>query len=191
MTSDLSEFLIDTDDDNSDAIVGLDTDTRYCACGCGEVLSPTGKFKYKRGHKLNAIGQDVPLDPDRPESDEKPARQPRKVTLGKKQKEDIEGQVGLVLTFASMLWAAADPICAGAVAENADQICEKMIPIICKSPRVVQFMLSNGGLLDWLGLAIALKPVVQTALQHHIFHSINSADVISMQRQNQNAAYPA
>jgi len=193
-TTGFEDLLEDFEPDTSDAIVGLDTDVRYCACGCGEVLNPNSKWKWKRGHKLAGISVDIPQDPDRPDGQEnapaKPARQ-RKVSLTKPQQRDIEGQVALVLTFVSMLWAAADPICAEPLAENADKIVEKTLPIICKSPRVVQFMLANGGLLDWVGLAIALKPVFQTVVKHHVFHSIDGASVISIQRQNQNELYPA
>lgn len=187
------QFLLDSPDQNSDddsaAIVGRDTDARYCACGCGELLSPTAKWKYKRGHKLNAVSQGIEPDPDRPESGDVKSASYSGVRITKKMKDDIQGQLSLLMGMTTMAWAMRDPICAMAVNDNMEQITEKMVPIICRSPKVVKWMTKGTGLMDWIALGMALQPVAKVVLAHHVFHSIGT-EIQTFDPQQQSSMYP-
>lgn len=169
-----------------------------CACGCGQELTPGTTRAYRRGHKSNPptitiSGEDlsslnsqeeyaesepsgISLDdaavrtPDDPEPPENDARKPvQYVRVTKRVKDDIEGKLGMLFGFAAMGLSAKDPTCGGSLAENADTIAVKMVPIICKSPDLVRWFTKGGDYMLWFDLAMACMPVLKVAAQHHIF----------------------
>lgn len=170
----LETFLVDTGETKSNSNVGEGNDYKLCACGCGTKLPLTYKWAYKRGHKLAAESGIIPKDPDRPtysdEEIEKATSQA--VELTEEMRNDIQGQLAFVGSVVAMLWGTRDPICAGAFGDNIEAISEKAIPLISRSPRVVQWMLGSNSLLDILAFGIALKPVISTWSAHHITHTI-------------------
>lgn len=87
-------------------------------------------------------------------------------------KEDIEGSIGLVGMAVLPPIMKADPVCGGALVESWDKVAEACVPLICRSERVVSWMTGAGGLRDWLGLALALKPVGSAIIAHHVTHSV-------------------
>lgn len=173
----LKEFRIHNPaEDGAQAIVGRDTDYKLCACGCGLKLPLTYRWAYKKGHKLAAQSGQVPPDYDPPqysdEEIEKATTTEQVVQLTEEMKNDIQGQLAFIGSIVSMIWGSRDPICAGQFIDNIDNISEKAIPIIAKSPRAVAFMLKQGGLMDYLALGVAMKPVFSTWVGHHITHTI-------------------
>jgi hypothetical protein len=158
-----------------------------CACGCGETLPPGSSRQYKRGHKtspadpdffapddirgitLDDAAADTPNDPDPADFKETKIH----VRITKAVREDISGKLGMMFGFMSMGLSVRDPICGGAIGDNADTIIPKLVPIICKSPDMVRWFTSkNSGYLIWFELIMVLWPVMQVVIAHHVTHSI-------------------
>lgn len=171
----LSEFLADpsverNDSDRLAESVGIESDVRYCACGCGTKLPADGKHNYVRGHKLGTVK--VAKDPDRPE---KPAdRTPAFIgdKLPASVKKDIEEKCEFLLTIIGLGWQSRDPICGGEFADRADQIAEKLVPLIARNATLLKWFSSEGSLPATLDLAIVLFPIAKTVALHHIFKSV-------------------
>ena len=160
-----------------------------CQDGCGEYLPVGSTRKYKRGH--------APIDgeprADRPERPPKlsldeaalltendadpPDQEPTKpvIRITKRIRDDIEGKLGMIYGFIAMTISTKDPICGGALADNAETIVPKLVPFICKSPELVKWFTKGGGYMAWFELMMVCWPVIQVAISHHLTHSIGVA----------------
>jgi len=90
-------------------------------------------------------------------------------------KDDIAGLAGLVATPLLALIQQADPICGGALAANFASVMDATLPLICRSERIIQYFAEDKA--DWLlwgKLAMALAPVGQAVLQHHVLRSVEA-----------------
>lgn len=104
----------------------------------------------------------------------KPRQSPMEaVKLTKKQKDELAASVemlfatpGILLTF------AGDPVCGGALSDNAGNIADKLVPIICRNPRMVEWFMAGGNVMDYVALAQAVLPIGVTVYQHHVSKSI-------------------
>jgi hypothetical protein len=74
----------------------------------------------------------------------------------------------------AMLWSTKDETCATALSDNGDKIAAKFVPIICKSPEMVKWFTKGGNYTAWLDLVMALFPVAQVVMAHHVTHSIST-----------------
>lgn len=94
------------------------------------------------------------------------------VPLTDDQRIDIEAI--LELFFQPLLTGLAmrDPYCGGELLEHWDRIREKSLPLIARSPAVVEWMTKAGGAMDWLAFAAALQPVATAVWRHHVSHSV-------------------
>jgi hypothetical protein len=63
-------------------------------------------------------------------------------------------------------------VCGGAILENAENVAEKAVPIICRNPAWLEWFTGSAGFLDVIGLAVALRPVLMTFWGHHVSRSI-------------------
>lgn len=121
---------------------------------------------------------------------------PKRVNLS--TRKDIRGKVAMLLTVPGSMWAGRDPHCGGAFLEAIpDQVGEvindqgeleeatspgiatALTDIICESPDVVNWFTSSGKYMKWLTLAMAVQPVLATAFQHHVTHSLASTEETS------------
>jgi hypothetical protein len=163
-----------------------------CQCGCGEYLPYGSTRNFKRGHRdnprtaqpafrevsdpdsnwltLSDAATSIPNDPDPPEAKE----QRQQIRVTKRVRDDIEGKVGMMLAMTAMLWSTKDETCATALSDNGDKIAAKFVPIICKSPELVRWFTKGGNYTAWLDLVMALFPVAQVVMAHHITHSIQT-----------------
>jgi hypothetical protein len=161
-----------------------------CQCGCGEFLPYGSTRSFKRGHKdnpraaqprvadvldpdsnwltLSDVATNTPNDPDPPEAKESKVQ----IRVTKRVRDDIEGKVGMMLAMTAMLLSTKDEICADALSDNGDKIAAKFVPIICKSPELVRWFTKGGNYTAWLDLVMALFPVFQVVMAHHITHSV-------------------
>ncbi|MDA8316531.1 MAG: hypothetical protein M0010_15380 [Actinomycetota bacterium] len=96
--------------------------------------------------------------------------------LSAEDKEEIKSLLGLAGLVVFTPIARADPHCGGALVEASTEIFEKLVPIIAKSDRVSRWMTVAGGFGDWIGLAVALKPVAMAVVEHHIFKTVGAED---------------
>jgi hypothetical protein len=161
-----------------------------CACDCGEHLPYGSTRNYKRGHKdkarparpayqevadpdsnwmtLSDAAIEIPNDPDPPEAkDAKP-----QIRVTKRVRDDIEGKLAMMFAMVAMLWETKDPICATSLADNAPNISEKLVPIICKSPEMVRWFTKGGNYTAWLDLMMVLVPFGKVVFAHHVTHSM-------------------
>lgn len=131
------------------------------------------------GHETGAEGQHRDPDPswlrDDSKKDSKGSDRPRfdPRSVSQETRDEIGSILGLIAVVLVSPIERADPVCGGALADSADKIIAKMIPLICRSERVVGWLSADGGgVLDWLGLAIALAPVIGAVFAHHVVHSV-------------------
>jgi hypothetical protein len=123
------------------------------------------------GYSFDDAARDTPNDADPADMD--PARPPV-IRITKRIRDDIEGKLGMMYGFMAMGIEMRDPICGAALTSNADTICAKMVPIICKSPELVKWFTKSGGYMVWFELVMVFMPVIQVMVQHHITHSIGT-----------------
>ncbi len=193
----LSEFLSGpkveessgrTEQDRVAESVGEVSDVRFCACGCGEKLSPNshGNVKYLPRHKMGSVR--IPKDPDRPA---KPASVPTFPgdNLPRDVKKDIEEKCDFLLTILGMGWESRDPICGHEFASRTDKISEKLVPLIAKNATLLKFFTSSGQFSAALELAIVLYPIGKTVAQHHVFKTIGHDESQDLTAPN-NFLYP-
>jgi hypothetical protein len=88
-------------------------------------------------------------------------------------KDDIAGMAGLVGIPILSLLQQADPYCGTALAQNFEPVVDAALPLLCRSRKIVDYF--SGDKSDWLlwgKLALALKPVGQAILEHHVFRTV-------------------
>ncbi len=85
---------------------------------------------------------------------------------------DIEAVLELLFLPVVLTAERKDPICGAAFVENWDKIRTRSIPLIARSPALVEWLTKAGGAKDWVMFAAALKPVGVAVWQHHVAHTI-------------------
>lgn len=93
--------------------------------------------------------------------------------LNKTQKQKIMDKFAFMMQMPGMMLSMYDPICGGAIANNAMPMAEAMIPIIQRNPEMLEwFLAEGGGFMDYVGVAMAAAPIVGTVYKHHVSKSI-------------------
>lgn len=124
-----------------------------------------------------------PEDYEAPKKEEKtkksliPKLKPREspvesVKLTKKQKDELAASVEMMFVVPGSILGMVDPVCGGAIADNGANISERLIPIICRNPRMVEWFMQGGNVMDYVALAQAFLPVGVTIYQHHVSKTI-------------------
>jgi hypothetical protein len=106
-------------------------------------------------------------------AEDRPAGKLAFADVPKQVKDDIAGLTGLVGVPILSLLQQIDPYCGSALAQNFEPIVDAALPLICRSERIVRYFSEDKS--DWLlwgKLALALKPVGQAILQHHVFRTV-------------------
>lgn len=88
-------------------------------------------------------------------------------------KDDATGLVGLVAIPVLSLLSAIDPYCGGILTDNLDPIVAAALPLMLRSSKTVAYFTDEAN--DWLlwgKLAVALKPVGQAIVEHHVFRRV-------------------
>jgi hypothetical protein len=103
-------------------------------------------------------------DPPRP-PDFQPSRE---------QRADIKALVALCYTIPAETLPLVDPYCFGPLAERdtAVGVIDAVSDIVCASPKVAKWAASASGLMPWIKLSFALKPVGLNMLHHHLTKSV-------------------
>jgi hypothetical protein len=87
---------------------------------------------------------------------------------------DIAGFAGLVGAPVLALLQQADPYCGGALAANYEPIIDAVLPLLCRSEKIVAYF--TGDKSDWMlwgKLAMALAPVGKAVLDHHVLRRVD------------------
>jgi len=98
-------------------------------------------------------------------------KDPPKVTA--QTKKDMTAAVGMVGMLVLPPIVKADPYCGGALTDNFQGIADAVVPLLCKSERVVSFFTEEAS--DWMlwwKLAVALAPVAMAVGQHHLLRTV-------------------
>jgi len=101
--------------------------------------------------------------PAKPKPDKQPAV---KVTAA--VRADIEGKLAFWLSIPAEPWMRVDPYCGGTYAENVDNIALKVAPLVCQSPDLVRWFSKSTTFILWTELGIAVRPVVEAVIAHHV-----------------------
>jgi len=154
--------------------MGISTDVRYCACGCGQKLRAGTPATYVRGHRLGKVASDSSVkDPDRGKA--KPISYPGG-KIPEALHQDLKDKLDFLLTLIGTGWETRDPICGPEFTARSDQIAEKLIPIIARNPELLKWLTREGNVSAWLDLAITLLPIAKIAAQHHLTHTIGQEE---------------
>jgi hypothetical protein len=89
-------------------------------------------------------------------------------------RRDIKALVALCYTVPAETLPLVDPYCFGPLAERdtAVGVIDAVSDIVCASPKVAKWAVSASGLMPWIKLSFALKPVAVNVLHHHITKSV-------------------
>lgn len=82
-------------------------------------------------------------------------------------KRQVADSLTMMITVPAGIMLFRDPVCAGAVLEHVDNIVDKLVPLVTRSPAMLRWFTEGAGYMDWLALATALAPVARTIWNHH------------------------
>ena len=88
-------------------------------------------------------------------------------------KDDIAGLAGLIGVPLLAMLEQIDPYCGQALRYSYEPVIDAALPLICRSSKIVAYFAEDKA--DWLlwgKLALALKPVGQAILEHHVFRTV-------------------
>jgi hypothetical protein len=97
-----------------------------------------------------------------------------KATL--KQKAEIKDAISMMLLMGGGTISFRDQHCGGAILEHAENIADKLTPIICRNPTMLAWFTGSSGYMDYFALAMALLPVGKTIVGHHVTKTLGSEE---------------
>jgi hypothetical protein len=130
--------------------------------------------------------------PKRPEAKDRPKPAPVRVTPS--VRAEIREKLTAMIEFFALGLQLRDPYCGEVLEDEAGNVVDRMVVIICKRPKWVAWFTSGSDYGDWLMLATTLQPIVIAWWQHHIAHDIkpvNPAAAAAPDDLEQYAAPPA
>ena len=86
---------------------------------------------------------------------------------------EIEEQLKMLLTVASVPWQMRDPVCGGAMMKQSPAIAKALAAQAMQSPKLLKWLEAQTAPTGWVGIAIAVEPVVQAVVQHHVLPRFN------------------
>lgn len=123
-------------------------------------------------------------DPDpgwmRPGADQQPDGD--QWSLTDTDRKDIKALIALAYTLPSEALPLLDPYCFEPLQEKdtAEGVISAVSDIVCGSPRVARWAASAAGLMPWIKLGIALKPIAIASLHHHVLRDVE----VELDREN-------
>lgn len=123
---------------------------------------------------LSSLDEEGDLLPPDPPAARRTAKAPRKTAP--KPTKAVQNQVAdaltMMITLPAGVLAFRDPICGGAVLDQADEVVAKLVPIVCRNPAMLRWFTEGAGYMDFFALATAVFPIAKTIWSHHVTHSI-------------------
>ena len=86
-------------------------------------------------------------------------------------KKRIAAELEAYIEFAAMPLVMRDPVCGGALHEQAKPMAEAVAQIMSRYPEIAHKFLATGMLGDWLKLFLTAQPVIQAVWSHHVVKS--------------------
>jgi hypothetical protein len=90
------------------------------------------------------------------------------IKVTKAVRDDITGKLAFWLSIPAEPWLRVDPYCGGVYVDQVDLIAVKMAPLICQSPDLVRWFSKSTTFILWTELGIAVRPVVEAIIAHHV-----------------------
>jgi hypothetical protein len=89
---------------------------------------------------------------------------------------DVKALIALAYTVPGETLPLLDPYCFGPLADKqtGTGIIDAVTDIVCGSPRVAKWAASASGLMPWIKLGMALKPVMVAAFHHHVLKDVKT-----------------
>lgn len=84
------------------------------------------------------------------------------------QLEDVEGGLLVYLQMSGTALALRDPVCGGALVQQAPAIAKALLQLAKENDRVRKWLLRSVGASGWLGVGMAAWPFLMTVYAHHI-----------------------
>lgn len=103
----------------------------------------------------------------RPAAPTKPGRRPSIAV-----QKDVRAKTAMLLSLPATVWATKDPYCGEVAKAAVPEVSEALADIFCDSPEIVAWFTTSGQFTKYLKLAVALKELAVTFVQHHVTHSI-------------------
>lgn len=93
------------------------------------------------------------------------------VDLTPEQRDEV---VAMLELFALPFYGlpARDPYCGQALVDAWPEIRERSLPLIARSPALVEWLTKAGGFRDWLMFANAIRPVATAVVRHHVVRTV-------------------
>lgn len=116
-----------------------------------------------------------PLAADPPPAQRRPDPMFKPVTYGKvtpAMQRKIAEQISMYIELFAMPAAMRDPVCGGAVQDQAEALGKAFAKILSRYPEAAHKMLASGVLGDWIAVGMAAKPIAQAIYHHHIAKDI-------------------
>lgn len=90
------------------------------------------------------------------------------------QRADIRALVALAYTLPGETLPLLDPYCLGPLGEEetAKEVIGAVSDIICGSPRIARWAVGASGLMPWIKLGFALRPIAVAAFHHHVLRDV-------------------
>lgn len=100
---------------------------------------------------------------------------PESFKVDAETRADIKALIALAYTIPGEALPLLDPYCFGPLAEDdtANGVISAVTDIVCGSPRVAKWAASATGLMPWIKLGMALKPVVVASFHHHVLKDVD------------------
>jgi hypothetical protein len=103
---------------------------------------------------------------------------------------DMAGKLGLLVAPLLFTWSLADPDnCADIASEHAENIIDKLVPLLARSPAVVRFMTIDAGWFALVALVQAVQPVAVAVYRNHL--TAEAREYRSPEAKQQRAAQAA
>lgn len=80
----------------------------------------------------------------------------------------IAEQISMYIDLLAMPLAVRDPLCGGALSDQAEALGKAFAKILAKYPEAAHKMLAGGVLGDWLAVLMAAQPIATAVWSHHI-----------------------
>lgn len=122
----------------------------------------------------DADGPDTePVEPD-PKPNRLKSAGPKdtpKVTAATRREIKSKLEVGIL--FGAAVWSQRDPYCAGVLSAQTEEIVDRATAVICRSPKMLNWLTSTGEYTDWIMLLTAITPVITAIWAHHVTRSVS------------------
>jgi hypothetical protein len=101
---------------------------------------------------------------------------------------DAKGKLALFGVLIATPLDMVDPYCGGVLSENLDNMIDKAMPLISRSPAAIKFLTgTSGGIMEWLAFLQACWPVIVAIYAHHLGRSvvrdINTGQFVRVDKQ--------